>query len=284
MSGQQQRTIHRFGDFTFDVSAGRLTRQGVDLRLAPQPLRLLQLLLERAGQLVTREEIRDVVWGERHVEFDQSLNFAIRKLREALADDDPAARMIETVPRRGYRFMATVSVSTPAMEARWTKRTVGGVLATAVVVLALIVVWPRPAPLSLGFGEIEGGSPDVAAPLASGLRTALAEIKGVRVVPFQGAEVRLTVRLEPAGAGTRVFAALRRRNKVEPEWRADVVLTKADLGQFASDMATDIAAAMHNLPAPGAAPVPGATATLLRGSRPPEQKAADSAARLPERK
>ena len=94
-----------------DPAQGRLSRSGSQVKLQDLPLRLLVQLVERPGQIVTREEVRQRLWPEdTFVEFDNSLGVAVRKLREALRDDADAPRYVETVPRRGYRFVAPVSV------------------------------------------------------------------------------------------------------------------------------------------------------------------------------
>jgi TolB-like protein/DNA-binding winged helix-turn-helix (wHTH) protein/Tfp pilus assembly protein PilF len=94
----------RFGEFEFE--RGELRRNGVSLRLPAQPSRLLALLVARAGQLVTREEIRREIWGkETYVDFEQGINFCIRQIRSALDDDAESPRFIQTVPKRGYRFL-----------------------------------------------------------------------------------------------------------------------------------------------------------------------------------
>ncbi|HEX4032070.1 MAG TPA: tetratricopeptide repeat protein [Terracidiphilus sp.] len=100
----------RFGLFALDVSAGTLTRNGLRIKLQEQPFQLLTLLVERAGEVVTREEIRQRLWpGNTFVDFDKSLGVAILKVREALADSASNPTFLETVPRRGYRFIAPVS-------------------------------------------------------------------------------------------------------------------------------------------------------------------------------
>lgn len=104
----------RFGAFELDLASGELRKGESLLRLQPQPLKVLVLLAGRAGQLVTRDEIQKQVWaGETFVDFDQGLNYCIRQIRAALCDDAETPRFIETVPRRGYRFVADV-VSIPA--------------------------------------------------------------------------------------------------------------------------------------------------------------------------
>jgi DNA-binding winged helix-turn-helix (wHTH) protein/tetratricopeptide (TPR) repeat protein len=102
---------YRFGLIEVDPVRGELLRQGVRVKLQEQPFRLLILLLERAGEIVGRDELRTRLWPEdTFVEFDNSLNVAVRKLREALRDDANEPRFIETVPRRGYRLLAPVSL------------------------------------------------------------------------------------------------------------------------------------------------------------------------------
>ena len=101
--------IIRFGVFELDRSTGELRKSGSKIRLQEQPLRLLSLLVERPGGVVTREEIRQRLWpADTYVDFDRSLNTAASKLREALGDSAASPRFIETLPRRGYRFLASV--------------------------------------------------------------------------------------------------------------------------------------------------------------------------------
>ena len=99
----------RFGLFEVDLDSFELRKQGLKLKLAEQPFRVLAVLLERPGQVVSREELRDKLWGnDTFVDFDQSLNKAINRLRETLDDSAENSRFIETVPKRGYRFSAPV--------------------------------------------------------------------------------------------------------------------------------------------------------------------------------
>ena len=99
----------RFGAFELDLRTLELRRSGVLVRLQPQPARALALLARRSGALVTREEIRDAVWGaSTFVAFDQGLNFCVKQIRGALGDQADAPRYLETLPRRGYRFVAPV--------------------------------------------------------------------------------------------------------------------------------------------------------------------------------
>jgi DNA-binding winged helix-turn-helix (wHTH) protein/Flp pilus assembly protein TadD len=99
-----------FGVFEVDVRAGELRKQGVRIKLQDQPFHVLIVLLQRPGEVVTREELRSRIWPEdTFVDFDNSLNTAINKLREALRDSADNSRFIETLPRRGYRFIASVT-------------------------------------------------------------------------------------------------------------------------------------------------------------------------------
>ena len=105
----RSRSILRFGVFEVDVSAGELRKQGVRIKLQEQPFHVLTVLLQRPGEVVTREELRSENWSaDTFVDFDNSLNTAINKLREALGDSADNPRFIETLPRRGYRFIASV--------------------------------------------------------------------------------------------------------------------------------------------------------------------------------
>ena len=100
---------YRFGLFEVDLNNAQMTRKGVRLRLQEQPFRILSLLLQRPGQIITREDFRRELWPSgTFVDFDGSLNTALKRLRAALDDDPDNPRFIETVPRKGYRFIAPV--------------------------------------------------------------------------------------------------------------------------------------------------------------------------------
>jgi eukaryotic-like serine/threonine-protein kinase len=102
--------ILRFGTFEVDVRSGELRKQGVRVKLQEQPFHVLTVLLQRPGEVVTRDELRNQNWpADTFVDFDNSLNTAINKLREALGDSADNPRFIETLPRRGYRFIAQVT-------------------------------------------------------------------------------------------------------------------------------------------------------------------------------
>jgi TolB-like protein/DNA-binding winged helix-turn-helix (wHTH) protein len=99
----------RFPPFELMLGSEELLKSGEAVKLPPQPFKVLVLLVSRAGQLVTREEIQSRIWGDdTFVDFDKSLNFCIRQIREALDDNAQSPRYIETLPRRGYRFIAEI--------------------------------------------------------------------------------------------------------------------------------------------------------------------------------
>ena len=107
---KQSPAILRFGVFEVDAHAGELRRQGVRIKLQEQPFHVLTVLLQRPGEVVTREELRNQNWpADTFVDFDNSLNTAINKLRDALGDSADNPRFIETLPRRGYRFIGPVT-------------------------------------------------------------------------------------------------------------------------------------------------------------------------------
>ncbi|MFN0168750.1 MAG: winged helix-turn-helix domain-containing protein [Bryobacteraceae bacterium] len=108
LMGPEDRVV-RFGVFELNAPAGELRKNGFRLKLAEQPFRILEHLAEHPGEIVTREDLRDLLWGQdTFVDFEHGLNAAINKLREVLDDSAANPRFIETVPRRGYRFIARV--------------------------------------------------------------------------------------------------------------------------------------------------------------------------------
>ncbi|HEX6976235.1 MAG TPA: winged helix-turn-helix domain-containing protein, partial [Vicinamibacterales bacterium] len=115
MTDPEPQQTMRFRDFVLDVAAYELRRDGRRVRLERQPMDLLILLVRRRGQLVSRNEIVDALWGKDvFVDVENGVNTAIRKLRQALRDSSDAPAYIETVPGKGYRFIATVETDVPA--------------------------------------------------------------------------------------------------------------------------------------------------------------------------
>lgn len=105
---------YRFGVFEADASTGELRRQGMRVKINAQPFQLLCMLLERPGELVTREEIARTLWPDgMFVDFEHGVNSAVNRIREALGDAASSPRFVETLARRGYRFVAPVELVTP---------------------------------------------------------------------------------------------------------------------------------------------------------------------------
>src|SRR5580698_6181092 len=111
MEQQRPTSVVRFGTYEVSLQSGEVRKSGLRVRIQQQPMKLLEILLERPGEVVTREELRSRVWSDESFgDFDQAVNIAIGKLRSALGDSAENPRFIETLPKRGYRFIADVSV------------------------------------------------------------------------------------------------------------------------------------------------------------------------------
>ena len=111
MNVQSRPGVVRFGAFELDLEAERLLKNGRLVRLQPQPFKLLRLLTNQPGKLVSREEIQAALWtNDTFVDFEQGVNFAVKQVREALGDRAENSIYVETVPKRGYRFIAPVGV------------------------------------------------------------------------------------------------------------------------------------------------------------------------------
>jgi DNA-binding winged helix-turn-helix (wHTH) protein len=109
MTASTKPPVVRFGSFELDLEAERLLKNGRQVRLQPQPFKLLRLLTNQPGRLVTREEIQAALWtNDTFVDFEQGVNFAVKQVREALGDRAENSIYVETVPKRGYRFLAPV--------------------------------------------------------------------------------------------------------------------------------------------------------------------------------
>ena len=117
MPSKQQSGVISFGSFQLDPDTGSLEKHGVPVRLPRQPARILTFLAQRAGTVITREELREQVWSsDTFVDFEHGLNAAINKLRQALGDSAEKPRFIETLPGRGYRFVAAVRIEPPKVD------------------------------------------------------------------------------------------------------------------------------------------------------------------------
>jgi TolB-like protein/DNA-binding winged helix-turn-helix (wHTH) protein len=172
--------VIRFGIYELDSQSGELRRHGLKIRLPDQSFQILRLLLDRPGEVVTREELRQRLWAsDTSVDFDAGLNSAIRKLREALDDSAENPRFVETLPRRGYRFIGSVRRATTgegpepgtgtgaASATRIRREWVAGGLLLAVTITALVFLY--------GTGWWERMS----------ARTAAGHIRSLAVLPFE---------------------------------------------------------------------------------------------------
>jgi DNA-binding winged helix-turn-helix (wHTH) protein/TolB-like protein len=133
--------IVRFGDFELNTSSGELRQAGRLVRLQPQPVKVLALLARRAGQIVTREELQSAVWGsDTVVDYENGLNWSVRKIRKILRDDPLHPKFIETVPKRGYRFVAEIAAPpvTPVPPPR--KRFMPGLAVAALVIFCCLLI------------------------------------------------------------------------------------------------------------------------------------------------
>jgi DNA-binding winged helix-turn-helix (wHTH) protein/Tol biopolymer transport system component len=148
----QGRGIVRFGEYELDLQAGVLRKHGMRIRCQEQPLQVLAALVERPGELVTREELRRRVWSQdTFVDFDHALNTAIKKIRASLNDDADSPRFVETVPRRGYRFVARIEpeperASAPAAPMQGNSRRMFAAVGIAIFLLAILALTWRLAP------------------------------------------------------------------------------------------------------------------------------------------
>ena len=117
MPGENGRRVYRFGVFEADEAAGELRKHGLRIKLHSQPFQVLLMLLEKPSAIVTREEMRQRLWGnETFVDFDHSLNTAVSKIRDVLGDSASVPRYVETIAGKGYRFVASVTTPTPLPE------------------------------------------------------------------------------------------------------------------------------------------------------------------------
>jgi DNA-binding winged helix-turn-helix (wHTH) protein len=200
----------RFGPFELDRESGDLRKDGALVRLEPQPLKVLQLLADRAGRVVSRKEIQTQIWpDDTFVDFEQGLNYCIRQIRTALGDSSGAPRFIETLPRRGYRFVAAVQ---PLAE------------------------W-RPVPLAvLPFKPIHSECRDEALELglADAVITRLSTAPSVVVRPMSAIRAFVDVRQDAISAARELKADLVLEgsvHRVDPSVRATARLLDAATGQ-----------------------------------------------------
>lgn len=172
--------IYRFGVFEFDGGSGELRKSGRAVALEPQPARALALLLSKGGDVLTREELRHAVWGkDTHVDFDRGLAYCISQIRTALGDSGDNPRFVQTIPKRGYRFIAPLSTggadisgSTGSIGSTGSKGIVllgGGFLVLAIALVAwryTAVAAPTRVVIAVSVFDNETGSSEYDRPVA----------------------------------------------------------------------------------------------------------------------
>jgi TolB-like protein/DNA-binding winged helix-turn-helix (wHTH) protein len=149
------RGVARFSNFELDLDSGEIRRAGTQLKLQPQPAKILALLVSRAGEVISRDELAAKVWGsETFVDFEQGLNFAVRQIRTVLGDDADQPRFLETLPKRGYRFIAPLLETPPPQpESRpglpawsWAAKVSAALVALCLAGVAAYLGWTRLRP------------------------------------------------------------------------------------------------------------------------------------------
>ena len=241
-----------FAGFVLDRAAETLTGRQGPIMLAPLPFRLLAHLVAHPGRLITREELWREVWQGRHVEFDASLSTAIRKVRIALGDTDPDHRLIESVPRRGYRLTAQVR-PIPSVPNRRPRRlaiaagmavvALGGVLTLAVAAVNRDGRIPIVVEM-----ELAGGPGDTAAFIGEA-ENALRQQPGLRIT--DGADDAAVLRLALSRDGNMLEASLVLPDENQPFWRARLPVPGNGIGpdpmQGVRDVASEAARLLPQL-------------------------------------
>lgn len=185
----------RFGPYALDARSGELRREGEAVPLAPQPFRLLLALATRPGEVVTREELRREIWGDStFVDFERGLNFCVLQARTALGDDAKSPAYIETLPRRGYRFVAPVEVERAVVPRKPALRWLGAA-AAALVIAVVAIAWQRTASARVAADQL----------VARSTAAREAYLRGRQQSDVE--ELRKAIRLEPTFALAHVALA-----------------------------------------------------------------------------
>ena len=198
-----EQSAIRFGEFELEFKSGELRRDGTLVKLQPQPLKVLALLIANAGQLVTREEIQRAVWaGETFVDFEHGLNFCIKQIRAALGDNAQAPRYIETLPRRGYRFIAPVEKLSAPSQPSEVDDSNPGVSSSIIAARAAPAINEARPEAALAINEAKPEAANHAAPLRArpGRRLALLALVAVLIAGAVFAWRRVAAPARPAKA------------------------------------------------------------------------------------
>lgn len=250
---------YRFGDFELDLARECLVRRGAEIPLAPQPFALLRLLVERNDELVSRDEAARHLWGDRQVETEQGLNYCVRQIRRALDDSADQPLYVQTVPRRGYRFLAPVTaVASPEPELI-SQFAVRGIAAATIAAIVIGTWWIWTAPAAVAQIVVQPaqvtGLPTgdfVADALLERLRADLRQIPGVRLVDEPSADpaahqFAVHTRVSDHPRGVQIELELTHGSQGEPVWSANGTAAAADLGPLDQDLRHDLVANLRRL-------------------------------------
>ena len=279
MASPPHPRFYRFGTFQLDVQSGELRRSGVKVRLPGQSFQVLVRLLERPGEVVTRDELRRLLWpADTFVDFDEGLNAAVKKLRAALGDSAENPRFVETLPRRGYRFLCPVTTASAAPEApvavaprkRSWPRWVPVLVLVAAGLSAATILWLRRPPAAAPIRSIAvlplrnlSNDPEqeyFSQGLTDELITRLASLQGLRVISATSAmqykdthkplpqiakELNVDAVVEGsvlrAGGRVRITAQLIEASSDRHLWAASYEREQSDILALQSDVTRDIA-------------------------------------------
>ena len=228
----------RFGVFELDLRSGELRKSGARLTLQQQPLQLLSVLLERPGELVTREELRKRLWpDDTFVDFEHGLNAAVKRLRDTLGDSADSPRFVETVPRRGYRFIAPTSLPnspvarTTRAAGRWRVGWVWMIAGVAVAGAIALGVWalrkppvrdtpPADASSRARLGRA-GDAADDTDRISTRNRRSRQTVSGSRMRPIAAAKGNLDIWIQRLSGGEAVRLTRDAADEREPTFSAD---------------------------------------------------------------
>ena len=216
------QTPVRFGTFELDLRSGELRKSGLRIKLQQQPLQVLKLLVERPGEIITREELRQELWPRNtYVDFDRGLNKAVVRLREALGDSAESPRFIETLPRRGYRLIVPLREDVPASRVQQPSAVSSRQSSIAVLPFHFLNSGEEGGPLSLGF--------------ADALITTLANLENLIVLPT-ATILRYAGSSDPAQTGRELGVHYVLQGNIQqlgPQWRVSIQVFDAEVKKIA---------------------------------------------------
>lgn len=260
----------RFLEFELDEAAMTLRRRGELIPLPPTPFRVLAVLAARPNVVVTRDELRRAVWGERHVAFDAALNFAIRQLRRALDDQADSPRVIATVPRVGYRFIPACEPVAPSREPAAVPRTtvrrrairwIAAMATLASAATLMFAVAPSRPKLALEFNPRVTISDDLA---ANTWLAALRQSNTWRLVDGDQAELILEVGVYAASAARdSLVMVLRPGDGNRRMWSATVVVSPAERATAVATLVRDLERDVPQLAVQAGRDAKGESVTLV---------------------